>query len=92
MAGQQNRHDTRHQFNTLSQSLATGRLATFSLPFVDCELPFDADQTIGEDGSAQPSCEYPCSPQVSKLIFSIQSPFGRHDSARNVFLPSSKEL
>ncbi|KAE9406550.1 hypothetical protein BT96DRAFT_875520 [Gymnopus androsaceus JB14] len=37
------------------QSLATGRLATFSLPFVDCELPFDPDQTISDDGTIQPS-------------------------------------
>ncbi|KAJ3500770.1 hypothetical protein NLJ89_g9642 [Agrocybe chaxingu] len=37
------------------QSLATGRLATFSLPFVDCELPFDPDQTIADDGTIQPS-------------------------------------
>ncbi|TFK25407.1 hypothetical protein FA15DRAFT_668474 [Coprinopsis marcescibilis] len=37
------------------QSLATGRLATFSLPFVDCELPFDPDQTMAEDGTPQPS-------------------------------------
>ncbi|KIK61336.1 hypothetical protein GYMLUDRAFT_42922 [Collybiopsis luxurians FD-317 M1] len=37
------------------QSLATGRLATFSLPFVDCELPYDPDQTISEDGTVQPS-------------------------------------
>ncbi|KAF8065271.1 fungal-specific transcription factor domain-containing protein [Lyophyllum atratum] len=37
------------------QSLATGRLATFSLPFVDCELPFDPDQTMTHDGLVQPS-------------------------------------
>ncbi|KIY49731.1 hypothetical protein FISHEDRAFT_7362, partial [Fistulina hepatica ATCC 64428] len=37
------------------QSLATGRLATFSLPFVDCELPADPDQTMAEDGTIQPS-------------------------------------
>ncbi|KAI0783269.1 fungal-specific transcription factor domain-containing protein [Abortiporus biennis] len=37
------------------QSLATGRLATFSLPFVDAELPSDPDQTIAEDGTPQPS-------------------------------------
>ncbi|RDB28185.1 putative transcriptional regulatory protein C1F7.11c [Hypsizygus marmoreus] len=37
------------------QSLATGRLATFSLPFVDCELPFDPDQTMSDDGTIQPS-------------------------------------
>ncbi|KDR77286.1 hypothetical protein GALMADRAFT_96046 [Galerina marginata CBS 339.88] len=40
------------------QSLATGRLATFSLPFVDCELPADPDQTIADDGSVQPSFPY----------------------------------
>ncbi|KAF8909644.1 hypothetical protein CPB84DRAFT_1765097 [Gymnopilus junonius] len=38
--------------------LATGRLATFSLPFVDCELPADPDQTIADDGSTQPSFPY----------------------------------
>ncbi|KAG6889396.1 hypothetical protein C0992_005480, partial [Termitomyces sp. T32_za158] len=38
-----------------NQSLATGRLATFSLPFVDCELPFDSDQTMTDDGVIQPS-------------------------------------
>ncbi|KAL0946244.1 hypothetical protein HGRIS_012501 [Hohenbuehelia grisea] len=37
------------------QSLATGRLATFSLPFVDCELPADPDQIWSSDGSPQPS-------------------------------------
>ncbi|KAG6909735.1 hypothetical protein DXG01_015723 [Tephrocybe rancida] len=40
------------------QSLATGRLATFSLPFVDCELPFDPDQTMTDDGVVQPSFPY----------------------------------
>ncbi|TEB32701.1 hypothetical protein FA13DRAFT_1662397 [Coprinellus micaceus] len=40
------------------QSLATGRLATFSLPFVDCELPYDPDQTMADDGTAQPSFPY----------------------------------
>ncbi|KAG1721461.1 hypothetical protein EDB19DRAFT_1898323 [Suillus lakei] len=33
------------------QSLATGRLATFYLPFVDCELPNDPDSTVNDDGS-----------------------------------------
>lgn len=37
--------------------MATGRLATFSLPFVDCELPQDLDSTIAEDGTPQPSCQ-----------------------------------
>ncbi|KAF7439934.1 hypothetical protein PC9H_000271 [Pleurotus ostreatus] len=37
------------------QSLATGRLPSFSLPFVDCELPSDPDQTMAADGSIQPS-------------------------------------
>ncbi|KAH9944904.1 fungal-specific transcription factor domain-containing protein [Amylocystis lapponica] len=36
------------------QSLATGRLPTFSLPFVDTELPGDPDQTISDDGTVQP--------------------------------------
>ena len=42
----------------LKQSLATGRLATFSLPFVDCELPYDPDETLADDGTVQPSCQY----------------------------------
>ncbi|KAG0703549.1 fungal-specific transcription factor domain-containing protein [Suillus ampliporus] len=33
------------------QSLATGRLATFYMPFIDCELPNDPDSTVDEDGS-----------------------------------------
>ncbi|KIY68115.1 hypothetical protein CYLTODRAFT_421875, partial [Cylindrobasidium torrendii FP15055 ss-10] len=37
------------------QSLATGRLATFSLPFVDCELPLDPDQTMADNGTIHPS-------------------------------------
>ncbi|KAG6848992.1 hypothetical protein H0H93_012161 [Arthromyces matolae] len=37
------------------QSLATGRLATFALPFVDCELPFDHDQTMTNEGVPVPS-------------------------------------
>ncbi|THH32859.1 hypothetical protein EUX98_g1327 [Antrodiella citrinella] len=37
------------------QSLATGRLACFSLPFVDTELPGDPDQLLAEDGTALPS-------------------------------------
>ncbi|RXW22701.1 hypothetical protein EST38_g3131 [Candolleomyces aberdarensis] len=40
------------------QSLATGHEATFSLPFVDCELPFDPDQTTSNDGTTQPSFPY----------------------------------
>ncbi|KAF8178081.1 fungal-specific transcription factor domain-containing protein [Mycena galopus ATCC 62051] len=40
------------------QALATGRLPTFSLPFVDCELPQDVDQTLGEDGTPEPSFPY----------------------------------
>ena len=39
------------------QSLATGRLATFYLPFVDYELPNDPEPTIDDDGSVLPSCE-----------------------------------
>ncbi|OAX37130.1 hypothetical protein K503DRAFT_771795 [Rhizopogon vinicolor AM-OR11-026] len=37
------------------QSLATGRLATFYLPFIDCELPNDPDSTVDEDGQILPS-------------------------------------
>ncbi|KAF8638366.1 hypothetical protein AX16_010513 [Volvariella volvacea WC 439] len=40
------------------QSLATGRLPTFSLPFVDCELPADTEQTLGVDGSVQHSLHH----------------------------------
>lgn len=40
------------------QSLATGRLATFSLPYIDCELASDPDQTIADDGSTVPGCQY----------------------------------
>ncbi|KAJ7326313.1 hypothetical protein DFH08DRAFT_710530, partial [Mycena albidolilacea] len=40
------------------QALATGRLATFSLPFVDCELPQDVDQTLTEDGMPESSFPY----------------------------------
>ncbi|KAJ7242063.1 hypothetical protein C8J57DRAFT_981855, partial [Mycena rebaudengoi] len=40
------------------QALATGRLPTFSLPFVDCELPQDVDQTFAEDGAPQSSFPY----------------------------------
>ncbi|KAI0658141.1 fungal-specific transcription factor domain-containing protein [Cubamyces menziesii] len=37
------------------QALATGRLPTFSLQFVDAELPNDPDQTLADDGTPQPS-------------------------------------
>ncbi|KAJ6591211.1 fungal-specific transcription factor domain-containing protein [Mycena vulgaris] len=40
------------------QALATGRLPTFSLPFVDCELPQDVGQTMAEDGTPQSSFPY----------------------------------
>ncbi|PFH53475.1 hypothetical protein AMATHDRAFT_73300 [Amanita thiersii Skay4041] len=40
------------------QSLATGRIATFSLPFVDCELPSDPGQRIAQDGTLMPSFPY----------------------------------
>ncbi|KAJ7507374.1 fungal-specific transcription factor domain-containing protein [Mycena galericulata] len=40
------------------QALATGRLPTFSLPFVDCELPQDVGQTLGEDGTTLSSFPY----------------------------------
>lgn len=35
--------------------LATGRLATFSLPFVDCELALDPDETMADDGTPMAS-------------------------------------
>ncbi|KAI6145257.1 fungal-specific transcription factor domain-containing protein [Pisolithus tinctorius] len=37
------------------QALATGRVATFHLPYVDCELPNDPDASINDDGSVVPS-------------------------------------
>ena len=47
------------------QALATGRLPTFELQYVDTELPADPDETLADDGTPQPSCEY----------MSIRSPF-----------------
>ncbi|EIW53168.1 uncharacterized protein TRAVEDRAFT_39946 [Trametes versicolor FP-101664 SS1] len=35
------------------QALATGRLPTFTPPFVDTELPADPDQTLADDGTPQ---------------------------------------
>ena len=40
------------------QALATGRLPTFELDFVDTELPADPDETLADDGTPQPSCEF----------------------------------
>ncbi|KAJ6618757.1 fungal-specific transcription factor domain-containing protein [Mycena sp. CBHHK59/15] len=40
------------------QALATGRLPTFSLPFVDCELPQDVGQAMTDDGKTQSSFPY----------------------------------
>ncbi|TFY69763.1 hypothetical protein EVJ58_g254 [Rhodofomes roseus] len=37
------------------QALATGRLPTFALSFVDTELPADPDETLADDGTPQPS-------------------------------------
>ncbi|KAI0761390.1 fungal-specific transcription factor domain-containing protein [Trametes elegans] len=37
------------------QALATGRLPTFALQFVDAELPADPDETLSDDGIPQPS-------------------------------------
>ncbi|GJE93089.1 fungal-specific transcription factor domain-containing protein [Phanerochaete sordida] len=37
------------------QALATGRLPSFALPYVDAELPADPDQTLAEDGTPEPS-------------------------------------
>ncbi|KAI0088357.1 hypothetical protein BDY19DRAFT_891492 [Irpex rosettiformis] len=37
------------------QGLATGRIPSFSLPFIDCELPADPDETIADDGTRVPS-------------------------------------
>ncbi|KAJ6595371.1 hypothetical protein B0H10DRAFT_1960453 [Mycena sp. CBHHK59/15] len=43
---------------------ATGRLPTFSLPFIDCELPQDVGQTVTDDAkkhhlSSAPHCRAP---------------------------------
>lgn len=46
------------QAHRARQALATGRLPTFELPFVDSELPADPDETLADDGTPQPSCEY----------------------------------
>lgn len=43
----------------LSQSLGTGRPATFSLHIVDCQYPEDKEQQLDEDGNILESCEYP---------------------------------
>nr|GAT43300.1 predicted protein [Mycena chlorophos] len=40
------------------QALATGRLPTFSLPFVDCELPQDVDEVFSDHGKPQSSFPY----------------------------------
>ncbi|KAI0059946.1 hypothetical protein BV25DRAFT_1889043 [Artomyces pyxidatus] len=40
------------------QSLATGRLSTYPLPFVDCEIPQDTEQTMTADGTPQVSFPY----------------------------------
>ncbi|OCH83843.1 hypothetical protein OBBRIDRAFT_892109 [Obba rivulosa] len=37
------------------QALATGRIPSFALHFVDAEYPADPDETIAEDGTIQPS-------------------------------------
>lgn len=53
-------HCRLHLLSCSPQCLATGRLATFYLPFVDCELPSDPESTIDDDGSVLPSCEWLC--------------------------------
>ena len=42
---------------SIPQALATGRLPTFELQYVDTELPADPDETLADDGTPQPSCE-----------------------------------
>ncbi|RPD60567.1 hypothetical protein L226DRAFT_612121 [Lentinus tigrinus ALCF2SS1-7] len=37
------------------QALATGRLPTFELQYVDTELPADPDETLSDDGTPMPS-------------------------------------
>ncbi len=46
-----------YKLTILCQALATGRLPTFELGFVDTELPADPDETLADDGTPQPSCE-----------------------------------
>jgi len=40
-----------------AQALATGRLSSFSLPFVDCELPQDPDASMDARGEVVHSCK-----------------------------------
>ena len=61
------------------KSLATGRPPSFTLSFVDCELPGDPDATIDDNGVTQPSCTH------SRLLMpflsadtSMQSRRGKH--------------
>jgi hypothetical protein len=58
------------------QSLATGRLPTFSLPFVDCELPQDLEQLMDAEGTPQMSCasSQSCSPGTCDIPFSCVVP------------------
>ncbi|KZV64982.1 hypothetical protein PENSPDRAFT_656130, partial [Peniophora sp. CONT] len=63
------------------QALATGRSATFSLPFVDCELPQDVDQMLNAEG--QPIDSFPywkarwgkeCVSEVVQTILTARPP------------------
>ncbi|TFY73407.1 hypothetical protein EWM64_g10605, partial [Hericium alpestre] len=63
------------------QSLATGRLATFALPFIDCELPQDQEQTMTADGTPQPSFSHwkaqfgkTCVSEVVRGILTARAP------------------
>jgi hypothetical protein len=74
-----------------SQSLATGRLPTFSLPFVDCELPQDTEQLLAADGTPQVSCKYRAYTIVAHFIpLLFQFHIGKPSSAGSVFLRWSR--
>lgn len=44
---------------------------TFSLPFVDCELALDPDETMSDDGTPMASCQYNISRRFKPLTFSL---------------------
>lgn len=68
------------------QSLATGRLPTFTLPFVDCELPLDTEQTIADDGSIQPSCKFSPFRSCILPLKLCQFPIGKLGLVQSVYL------
>jgi hypothetical protein len=56
------------------QGLATGRLGTFALPFVDCELPQDTEQILADDGTPDESCTSPPARAPRALTLTCASP------------------